>query len=576
MTSAVPPEVSSAASSGVGGAATHRFQNAVEWSAVLLLGAMQAVAYRFYMNPDGVSYLNLSDWYASGDWSGATSTYWSPLYPWLLGQLWRIHRWSPYWESSVVHAVNLLICLASYACFRYMLGQLRDFQEEREQSSPGSLVVNLRRLPESIMAIVLFLWASLILIGVYAVTPDMLVAVEVYLVAGIMVRALRGPGGWAQPIILGMVLGLAYLTKAVMFPIGFMVIALVGWGKGPARWSALKRASCLVSFLVTAAPQLISVSHLVGHASFGESGKLAYARYVNLYPEIWVGLPANSGHPIHPPRKILTDPEGYEFPTITAHSSYPFWDAPAWWQQGIRPHFNLTLQKAAVKREAYEMLSIFLIPLFAWMVLYLMAAERRPSALATVCVLAFGVFLLYSLVYSEPRYVAPWGVVLFLCAICSLRFSPDGSARQGVRAVLITLAIIQGALLVDDFNTRANDVLRILKGGGQPHQNWIVASSLRSLGLRKGDRVASVGRSFASYWARLAGAPIAMEIPESGATRYWTLSASERDSVNRIFADRGAKFIVASVVPDGAPLGGWIPLGSSSDYALPLRATTRY
>ncbi len=52
--------------------------------AILALGFIQTWAGRFYIDPDGVNYLDVAQAYARRDWSLAINGYWSPLYSWFL------------------------------------------------------------------------------------------------------------------------------------------------------------------------------------------------------------------------------------------------------------------------------------------------------------------------------------------------------------------------------------------------------------------------------------------------------------------------------------------------------------
>ena len=67
------------------------------WLIALTLGAAQAWATRFTMNPDGVSYLDIGDAYWRGDWHNAINAYWSPMYSWILGLFVRALKPSAYW-----------------------------------------------------------------------------------------------------------------------------------------------------------------------------------------------------------------------------------------------------------------------------------------------------------------------------------------------------------------------------------------------------------------------------------------------------------------------------------------------
>jgi len=546
-----------------------RFETAISWAIVAFCGAVQAIAHRFYVNPDGVSYLNMSDAYTRGDWAGAVNTYWSPLYPWLIGVARRVYAWPAYWESSVVHGINFAIYLASYACFRFMLRELTRYQRERKKTEPDVYVIEWSHGWEFIFAHALFLWSALILIGVSIVTPDMMIAAEVYLLVGLMLRILHGGIGFSYPILIGGLLGLSYLTKAVMFPIGMLAIVCTGWGRASGRWTYVHRIVCILSFLIVATPQVIAMSRAVGRPSFGENGKIAYALYVNAYSGYWAGTPPGSGRPLHPVRQLLSNPPVYEFATSDSSSSYPFWDKPGYWLEGIRPHFNLAQQVLATQRELSAYASGFATLLPGAIILLLMGLPEKRANFLGICILAVGVLALYALVHIEWRLVAPWAVVLFLACASSVAFRDDFSARVGARAVLGGLSLWYLLITGNAVRRAAVATALALAGKGAPHQYWTVASAVQSLGVKKGQRVASIGRSSESYWARLAGVQIALEIPVYLSERYWTLDAADRNKVHQVFIEHGAKVIVASNPPAGGG-GGWIRLGESAFYGFPL------
>jgi len=548
---------------------TARVRTMITWSIVVVCGALQAIAGRFYVNPDGVSYLNISDHYTRGDWAGAVNTYWSPLFPWLIGMARRIFRWQPYWESSAVHAINFAIYLASYGAFRFMLRELTKYQRERKQANPGVYLIDWSGTWEFAFAHLLFVWSAVSLIGLALVSPDMLIAAEVYLIVGLMIRVRRKATGFAVPLVLGALLALSYLTKAVMFPVSLLVVACTGWGKATGRWTIVQRAACILSFAVLAAPQVIAMSREVGRPSFGENGRIAYAMYVNLHPGYWTVNSPEWGRADHPVRQVHTNPPVFEFATDDASSSYPYWDKPGYWFQGIRPHFSLGEQFVATQREIGTYESGFATLFLGVMILLLMRADGRRVDLLGISIVAIGVFALYALVHTEWRLVAPWGVVLFLALVSSAAYRDDISSRAGIRAVLGALFLwhtILTASIVRGAGVEAAGALTALR---RPHEYWTVAVALKKLGLQPGQKVASIGRSSESYWARLAGAQISLEIPPQVSNRYWILDSAGRAVVNKVFIDHGATMVVASYPPAGGG-PGWIRLGSSAFYGLPL------
>lgn len=546
-----------------------RFRSAAAWVVVAFCGAVQALAHRFYVQPDGVSYLNLSDAYARGDWAAAVNTFWSPVYPWIFGAVHRLYEWPMYWESSIVHAINFAIYLASYACFRFMLRELTLYQQEKKKDSPAAYFIDWTHGWEFVVAHMLFLWSALLLIGLAVVSPDMMIAAEVYLIVGLMLRVLGRRPGMRYPILLGLLLGLGYLTKAVMFPIAFLVIACTAWGTAKARWTHLATAVCTLSFLVVAAPQLIAMSREVGRPSFGENGTINYALYVNGYDQYWTGTPPGRGIPAHPIRRLMENPTVYEFATNDASSSYPFWDKPAYWLQGFTPHFNFSEQITAIRLVTSYYAATFATFVLVGAILVLMRVPDRRFDLLGICIASAGVFALYALVHAEGRYLGPWTVSLFLAVASGAQFRDDISSRGATRAVFVALALWYGLVIANVVQRATAETARVLAGHGASHEYWTVASELRKLGLQRGQRVASIGPSSQSYWARLAGVQIAMEIPLDAADQYWILDAAGRSRIEKVFTDHGAKMAVAIFPPAGGG-PGWIRLGSSAFYALPL------
>src|SRR5271169_2930390 len=88
-------------------------------SAAAMVGLLQAWANRFYIEPDGLNYLDISYAYLHRDWPNAINAYWSPLYSWLLAGAIAITRIPLPLESTLLHAVNFLLYLVALACFTF-------------------------------------------------------------------------------------------------------------------------------------------------------------------------------------------------------------------------------------------------------------------------------------------------------------------------------------------------------------------------------------------------------------------------------------------------------------------------
>jgi hypothetical protein len=265
------------------------------WCVAVALGAADAWASRFTMNPDGISYLDMGDAYWRADWHMALNAYWSPLYSWILGLFLKVLKPSPYWEYPLVHLVNLVIYLGTLLCFEFFLGKfIRNCRASKKEAGEASEVT----LPEWAwwaLGYSIFIWMSLVLITIGIVTPDMCVAGLVYLAFGLILQIRAEAAPRYTYVLLGVVLGFAYLAKAVMFPLAFAFLAVAVFPSGR-PWKAAPRlvVPALIFFCV-AAPFTAAISRAKGRLTFGDSGRLNYAGCVNGV-DFW--YPGDSGRMI--------------------------------------------------------------------------------------------------------------------------------------------------------------------------------------------------------------------------------------------------------------------------------------
>ena len=527
---------------------------------MLLLGGLQAVGTRFDMDPDGISYLNLSDLYLRGDWGSAVNGYWSPAYPVLVGLFRRLLRPSPYQEAVAVHLLAFLIFLATCRTFQLFILELQRRQARLQASlAPNLRVMNFTGGIELVVAVAAFLWGALTLTSLERVGPDMLLAGIVFCIATLLLQVRSDRASIPRFLCLGVVLGLGYLTKAVMFPIGCF-IALT-WFAGVRSPGAAVPGTALIlaAFLAVATPQLLAMSRLTGNPSYGLVGKLAYAGKVNGYTRWWIGEPPGSGVPLHPIRRIHRQPDAYEFASARESSSYPFWDSPAYWLAGIRPSFSLEKQALVVGKMLVQYARMLWPLVLSYVVLAAIAAGRGSVRFPYLLLPAASAFALYSLVHAEPRFFGAWSVILFLAAVSGLAF-PSQRIRSA-RRVLIVAGMILVTPLAWNTVFRARQTAGLFTGFGQAHIQWTIASNLRKLGIEPGSKVASVGRAFDGYWARLAEVQIAMEVNEYDAPSYWSASDSVRTAVNEALLSHGARAVVMNRVPKSKIARDWVALG---------------
>jgi hypothetical protein len=510
------------------------------------------------MNPDGVSYLDIAGACARGDLAASLNPYWSPLYPWLLAGALALVRPTAYWECALVHGVNFLVFLAALVAFEWFLTEwLRDRRARAGREGAATL------MPEWVpvgFAYALFAWTSRRLVTVSFVTPDMCVAFFVYLSAALTLRLRRLGPAPARSLGLGLVLGLGYLAKAVLFPVGFVFLGASALAAGGRRPALRHLAVAVPAFVVVAGSFIAALSAARGYVTFGDSGRLNNAWCVAGVPR--PQAPADAGL-AHPPRQLHGSPAVYEF-AAPVGGTYPLWYDPAYWYEGLRAPAALRQRVAAVGRAAassYTLLAEQLLGFTAaGAILLLFTLSGRPEpwpgrlrgVLAGVVgqypvllpgLAAGGLYLAVGVI--EGRLI---GAVLVLAAavlLAAVRPAPGqvSAASAVARACLVVLGLLLGANVLFDAGNAAASVAR--GEGPAAHSEWNLARALAGRGLRAGDGVAFIGFTYDAYWARLGGYRIVAEVPQGEAERFWTAGGSVRAEVLAAMGRAGARAVVA-------------------------------
>jgi hypothetical protein len=527
-------------------------------AAVLLCGLHAWVA-RHVMNPDGMSYLDVADAYARGDLLSAVNSYWSPLYSWLLAGARTLLQPSPYWECGVAHAVNFAVLLAALLAFEWLLAELLRTRRSAEEGRRGTL-------PEWALvglSYALFIWTSRRLITVSYVTPDMCVAALVYLSAALLLRIRRLGPTLGTSALLGIVLGTAYLAKAILFPLSFVFLVALGLATGAWRKAAKHVALSALCFLLVAGGFLGLLSARMGHPTFGDSGALNYAWYVGRVPcPHWTG--GTGGTAANPVRRLHQSPAVYEFDD-PVDGTYPLWYDPPYWYQGVHTSLSLTSQLAASAKAGISYLKLFCGELGCFtgvvLVLYLLprsaGADRRSVGVIPYYLLllpAFAAMGLYLLVgHVEGRLIGPF-LLLLLVSLLAGAGAPERAAK---RVAVVGLGVAVLALAVN-LGYDARNTWRSLLGQEETkaHPDWEVARNLHESGLGRGERVACIGDTFSAYWARLGGYRLVAEVPEKESVKFWKAGAPVQHQVLATLHRAGARAVVAGPVSK-TPVG-WV------------------
>ena len=571
------------------------------WLFAIIVGASQAWLARDTMANDGISYLDMGDAFAHGHAGALINGYWSPLYPATIGAALAVVHPSPRHEFAVVHAVDFAIFLLAAAAFEFFLRSLLTVCRDTLRSLPAWFL--------QIAGCVIFLWTSLYLITVRVASPDMLLAVFVFLATGILVRIASGSVGWPHFVALGAALGVGYIAKAPLFPLSFVYLALALILALRSHVPVRRALLAVLSFVILASPLVLSLSLSKHRLTFGDSGKLNYAWYVDgatyrhwqgeplggpvdVAPR-WTAGPVSSGAPAHPTRKVLDSPSVFEFAAST-DGTYPVWYDPSYWNEGLRPRFDLRQQIRKIFTNVKFLYSILLnvhavqlfqnahqhvlfspILIICFLALIYFGARLRVSSfwliVVPVILPAFAALIMYSLVYEEPRHLAPFVALLYTGGLAALRVPARKMPALGLK--IVSFAVVLGFVLTAGVGS-ARTLYAAMRPAALvdalPTEDWQVVEGLRAIGVREGARVGSLTYSNHDHvrWARLARAKIVAEL-FSGAyvtseDSYWKADAATKARIIDAIARAGAEVIVSRRLPEGvAPPAGWQRIGET-------------
>ena len=535
------------------------------------------------MSEDGISYLDMGDAYLRGDWNMAVNTVWSPLYSWILGVGMKVIQPTIQWEIAVVHLINFAIYLFALISFEFFWRQLR------VNRSNGSLQIRDKEVgfPEWAWISIgygLFIWSSLSLIRIWAVTPDMLMAGCVYLAGGLLCRIAKERQGWSHFVMFGLVLGLAYLAKSVMFPLAFVFLGIALVVAGEIRRTGPRIVAALLTFLLIAAPFVALFSVVKGRLTFGDAGRLTYLKLVNRvpYPHWRPNAISGVGTPQHPARQIFEDPAVFEFATPVG-GTYPLSYDPSYWYEGVVPPLDIKKQAAVLITNAGFYFDLFIRRqggVSAIVLLFLLLGVKRRSlqswlsgelGLVIIAIAAFG---LYALVYLEGRYVGAF-LVLFWAGLFSCIRIPKSLLSQRLIAVAGAILLSCFLLNIVSFNLEGLKRIGLLEtsSGKKSVQDQSpsykpvpMAEAVLEMGLKPGDEIAFIGYSFGAFFARLARLRIIAEIPDDQAESFWLADPATRSAAVEAIRKTGAKAIIAEWVAPGAAVNGWQRIGNSQHF----------
>jgi hypothetical protein len=534
------------------------------------------------MNPDGISYLDIGDAYMRGDWAAAINSVWSPMYSWILGLVMHVLKPSMRWEFPVVHMINFAIYLVAIVCFEFFWRQVINYNKTRIADKSDNSLISLPEWAWISLGYILFIYSSLNLIEIWAVTPDMLMGAFVYLAAGFILRIRLGYSTWHTFVLLGITLALGYLAKAVMFPLAFVFLVVSVLSVGNLRRALPLVLVAMTVFLMIITPYMAAVSIAKGKLTFSNVGKLTYSRHVNgiPYPH-WQGDPPGNGIPEHPSRRIFSTPPIYEFGSPIA-GTYPISYDPSHWYEGLVFRFDFKNQFEYLltstlfyfdlffRQQAGLLIGVLLLYFLSrWNAVGLKEILRQWG----LVIPALAVFGFYGLVCVAGRYVGVFVVLFWGELLANVRI-PDSQQYRRLASLLSAVMILFVLMNIATFNLEGfRDLTGITTGNVKAKQQarspkWPgqVAEELHRVGVQPGDKVAVVGYAFESYWARLARVKIMAEMLGWEADPLWLGGPAVQSRVLKAFRSTGAKAIVAEHVPSYAHLRDWHQINDTNYY----------
>jgi hypothetical protein len=477
------------------------------WVIAVSSGAYQAWTYRFWIEPDGVNYLDIAANYLHHDWASAINPYWSPLYSWLLAGTFYLIRASAYWESTLLHILNFAVFLVALRCGEFLIAEVVSAREA--DSLPAWALWWI--------GYCILVFVSLFMISVYVDTPDLCVSALVYFDTGLLLRIRSKRASRSTFVLFGLILGVAYLAKTVMFLVAFAFL----FAAGRSRRIALS----LGCFAAISLPWILLLSHAEKRLTYGDAGWSNYCFYV-----------ASSGTPIHPPRIVLAKPEIREF-ALPIAATYPLQFNAIHWMEGVHPRFDMRAQLLVVRRTGREYLhELSGHKEFIAAFLVLLVLSRRRAFQWRVAWPAFAAIGLYGLVHVETRLIGPFFLTLWLILFSGLR------ALETPLASRVTVWVCLAVVLATGFK-----ILRAAANARyETHVQWATASALRELGLVPGSHVAYFSSLYseADYWAHLGYLQVSADLQEDHTSEFWLLPTSVQQQVFIRLAKAGIKAVL--------------------------------
>lgn len=477
---------------------------------VLALGAIDTAYFRQWnVNPDGVSYVDLARAFAAHGPRALVNGYWSPLYPAVLGSAFAIGHPTHTGAYPLMRGIGFVVFALTTFAFARLVRVALD--------SPEAPLHRTTRLLAVIAAWELYAVLVLKGIGLFLVTPDLGVAGIVFWAAAELIHIMRSPVPPLRWIRLGLVLGVGYWWKAILFPVSGVVLLVAaaiavrrrdGW-RGPLQsWAAFGALALLL---------VIPVSKHTGRLTFGETGRLNQFWYV-----------ADGGYVVdacQPPREpararrtlqldsvLVATPLTCTLTDRWPEATLPMWYDPTFYYRGLQVPLSVRATVAAAGRnigylkEALEETAPWVTVAFVLAGLVALGARSAAGRTWPLVVVAAAGTGFYLAVYVELRHVVPFFVIAGLAVLAALLSRATPWRRVALAVLTAGGAVDVAAHASEPLLIEASILRHEVRGDERPEQvSTRVARLLAKRGLAEGDHFAAVNTLWNVEWAQRGG-----------------------------------------------------------------------
>lgn len=522
-------------------------------SCALAIAFLQAYAYRYivYMD-DAISYLDIAENYLRGNFNAAISSYWSPLYSWLIALFFLVLRPEQGSEIVVLKAINFISFLFVILAFESLLnGVISWYAEDESSASEGSGKLKISSQFIEVSAYLVFIFVSFSIGAVWKDTPDLLMCGFLYAASSLTLTIWRGKKKRWTGFLLGSALALGYLCKAVMFPIALVYLFLVIIAPCERKPKAKILSAVAAAFLLLAAPYIATISYKNHRLMFSNTMQYNYALWVLRsapFLHALLNRPADDKpiEFIHPSEVIFPEPQVFFF-AEPIHSTFATHYDPPYWYEGVKIYWDWESQFVASVATISVLVRLFFGWLFfGWLVLLFAGRGKKISLrsmkprlvlflppLAGMTLYTIG--LNCNTLYAE-RYFPGFFLLWFLGLLGSLQLPGTPRARK----ILFASTAISLLGLSWRFCDQMQADFKMLEKG-HVNVNYLIMQRLTELGVKEGDQLASLDPIRDIGWAQMGHFRIVAEIPD--VDKFWRLYSLNGQSILTRLRERHIKAV---------------------------------